>query len=168
MSWAPVGAKKIAKKLCLFNVGVYVNLGWLLPLCFWSITPPQRVCYIGYFTGSRQCVVCNAADVKWLLDPRDQGWAVCPPLIGGESRGWPLIGWWQWPHIRHPGEVRAANTCQQKSPLTPLQYNNTAMLFLQTLKDQYIATHLTISLKALALHIFYGFHCTIILRWISP
>ena len=67
-------------------------------LCFWSITSPQRGCYVGYW--HRQCVVCNAGNVKWLLDssgplPGDQqGWAVCRPLIGRVILGGPLIGWY--------------------------------------------------------------------------
>ena len=85
-------------------------------------------------TGTRQCVVCNAGNVmcnvKWVLDPFtqvpwDQGWAAWCPLIGGVSQA--LASDWliQWPHIRHPGEVRAANTCHQESALTPLLYNMT-------------------------------------------
>ena len=101
------------------------------PVCVSGQLPLPRARVISV-TGTWQCVVCNAGNVmcnvKWLLDPFnrgpwDQGWAACCALIGGVlaalSSDW-LI---HWPHIRHPGEVRAANTCQQKSALTPLQYN---------------------------------------------
>ena len=101
------------------------------PVCVSGQLPLPRARVISV-TGTWQCVVCNAGNVmcnvKWLLDPFnrgpwDQGWAAFCPLIGGVltalSSDW-LI---HWPHIRHPGEVRAANTCQQKSALTPLQYN---------------------------------------------